>query len=276
MSLARGAAAPARAWLRLGARGTAAFLWTSGLFALYLLVRTLERFGGQLLRPVSALAPWIVMGWARGALRLLGLRVRVGGAPMRRAGAVVANHSSWLDIVVLQSVMRLSFVSKSEVAAWPVIGFIGRSIGTMFVERRSSAAARQAEALRGRLASGDRLGIFPEGTSSNGARVLPFKSALFASFLDAGMPEDVRVQPVSIRYRPAAGLPATFYGWWGDMDFGPHLAQMLARSVAGEVDVLFHAPLAAADYPDRKSLAARAEQDVRAGFEALGPITPAP
>jgi 1-acyl-sn-glycerol-3-phosphate acyltransferase len=248
-------------------RGLAAAVWTAGMFAVFLLARGIDIYVRRVwLGPVTALAPFVVHGWARGALALLGLRFRMVGRPMDRPGAVVANHSSWLDIVVLQRAMRIFFVSKSEVAGWPVIGLIGRAIGTMFIERRPVEAKRQQEVLYRRLKRGDTMCIFPEGTSTDGQRVLPFKSALFGVFLDLELHGRLWVQPVTIRYRAPEGLPATFYGWWGEMDFGAHLAQVLARSRGGVVEVAFLDPLRAADFSGRKALAEAAQAAVEARF----------
>lgn len=258
--------------LRLALRAPLAALWLGAMFALFLLCRGLDRAAGALgAQAAPRLAPWIVQAWARGALALLGLRLEVRGAVMTHPGALVANHASWVDIVALQAAAQAFFVSKAEVAGWPVIGAIGRAIGTLYIERRPVEAGRQTEALRLRLARGDRLVIFPEGTSTDGARVLPFKSALFGVFLDPALRGSVWIQPVSLRYRPAPGLPAGFYGWWGDMDFGAHLAALLARSAGGVVEVAFHPPLRPADFADRKALAEAAFAAVRAGHAAPDP-----
>lgn len=248
--------------LRLALRAPAAALWTGAMFALFLTLRWIDRAAPS----GDARAPWTVRVWARGALALLGLRFRQVGTPMTLHGAVVANHSSWIDIVALQRALPAFFVAKSEVARWPAIGYISRAIGTSFIERRPLEARRQAQALRLRLARGDRLAIFPEGTSTDGLRVLPFKSSLFAVFSEPDLRGSLWVQPVSLAYRPPEGAPPNFYGWWGDMEFGPHLRDILARSVGGEVQAVFHAPLRAADFPDRKALAEAAEQAVRAGL----------
>jgi 1-acyl-sn-glycerol-3-phosphate acyltransferase len=186
---------------------------------------------------------------------------------MAAPGALVANHASWLDIVALQSTAVPAFVSKSEVADWPGIGFIGRAIGTVFIARRAQEARAQTAQLEARLRTGDLLCIFPEGTSTDGQRVLPFKSTLFQVFLGADPAADLWVQPVSLRYRAPPGLPADFYGWWGSMDFAGHLRAVLAQSRGGEVAVIFHPPLRARDFPSRKALAQAAGAAVRAGFE---------
>ncbi len=255
-----------RARLRRAVRVTAALIWTAALFAVFLVLRGLDLGLRGLLRSSRpGLAPWAVQLWAHGALRLLGLRMTALGAPMRHPGAVVANHASWIDIVVLMRATRVFFVSKSEVAGWPAIGTVARAIGTIFIDRRPVEARRQTEALQARLIRGDRLCLFPEGTSTDGLRVLPFKSALFGVFLAPDLHDRLWVQPVSLRYAAPAGLPAAFYGWWGEMEFGRHLWTVLAHSAGGSVDVVFHEPLPAAAFSDRKSLAEAAGSTVRMG-----------
>lgn len=248
---------PARASdrLRLAIRAPLALAWTLALFALFLALGPLDRLRARSLRQSEPWAPYVIQAWAAGALRLAGLRLTVRGRPMRHPGVYVANHSSWLDIVALQRATHLSFVAKAEVRHWPGIGLIGRAIGTMFVARRPLEAKRQHAELHARLARGDRMGIFPEGTSTDGSRVLPFKSSLFAVFVGPELGDRLWVQPVSIVYRPPDGLPAAFYGWWGEMDLAPHLRDVLMRSAGGRVELTFHDSLRVADLPDRKALA---------------------
>ncbi|MBP7242038.1 1-acyl-sn-glycerol-3-phosphate acyltransferase [Amaricoccus sp.] len=253
--------------LRLAWRTPLAVAWLGLCFAAFLACRGADLLARRVAgRRLPALAPWLVVIWARGALALLGLRQEVRGTAMAHPGALVANHSSWLDIVALQAATRVFFVSKAEVAGWPVIGAIGRAIGTMFIERRATEAGRQTAALHARIARGDRLVIFPEGTSSDGGRVLPFKTALFAVFFAPDLHGTLWVQPVTLRYRPRPDLPPTLYGWWGGMDFGGHLTKLLMRSSGGKVEIDFHPPLRAADFADRKPLAAAAEARVRDGL----------
>jgi 1-acyl-sn-glycerol-3-phosphate acyltransferase len=254
---------------RLVLRAGWSLLALAGLFALFLPLRGidlgLERLAG---RPVTALGPAVVRLWAMQALATLGLRYRRTGAPtMAGGGAFVANHSSWIDIVALQRAAAPFLVSKAEVREWPVIGFIGRAIGTMFIDRRPGEAKRQEADLFARLSRGDRMAIFPEGTSSDGMRVLPFKSSLFAAFVAPGLDGSVAVQPVTITYRPRAGLPPTFYGWWGDMEFAGHLVALLGRSTGGTVELTFHPPLTVAANPSRKALSQAAEAAVRSRFD---------
>ena len=253
----------ARDRARIARRGGAmAAVLLVGLAAL-LAVRLVERPLCGMRRPVS---PWVTQGVCVAALRLMGLRRVVRGAALRGRGAIVANHVSWLDILALNASSRVAFVSKSEVASWPGIGWLARATGTLFIRRVAREAPAQAALMADRLASGHRLLFFPEGTSTDGLRVLPFKPTLFAAFRAAGV-EGLRVQPVTLRYLAPAGAPSDFYGWWGDRGFGESLVEILAARRQGRVEVLRHAPLDVAAFPDRKALARAAEAAVRAGLE---------
>lgn len=205
--------------------------------------------------------------WARTVLRLAGLRLIVRGTPVR-AGALVANHQSWLDIPALRSAGLMYFVSKAEVATWPGIGFVTRVTGTIFINRRRSEAKRDEEMLRSRIAHDQLLCFFPEGTSTDGLRVLPFKSSLFSAFFTDGQGTDITIQPVTVRLRPApsSGLPESFYGWWGTMSFEGNIWDVLTRSRGGMAEVTFHAPVTAAEFADRKRLADHCRSAVAAGL----------
>ena len=212
--------------------------------------------------------------WSRVCLWLAGVRLVVHGKPIR-SGSLVANHSSWLDILVLRSNRLIYFVSKAEVANWPGVGFITRITGTVFIERRRAEAKRQEAMLRERIGADQLLCFFPEGTSTDGLRVLPFKSSLFSAFFENGQGADLLIQPVSIHYRPAprSGLPPNFYSWWGDMGFEGHIWDVLTRSFGGTAEVIFHEPVRAADYSDRKTLAEQCQRSVAKGFgEPASPL----
>lgn len=257
--------------LRIGLRAPAAVLTAGPWLVIYLVSRGIDAGAGALWPGVPRrIAPLVLQGWGRTVLAILGLRLERQGRAMEGAGALVANHASWIDIVVLLAAAPSAFVSKSEVGRWPVIGTIGRIIGTVFIDRRRGEAGRQTELLGRRLARGDRLCLFAEGTSTDGQRVLAFKSSLFGVFFEPELRGRVAVQPVSIRYRPPEGLPRTLYGWWGTMDFGAHLLAVLAQPGGGVVRVVLHPPLPPAEAGDRKALAAAARASVLAGFEAAG------
>lgn len=252
-------------WMRVVLRGTCVAVLTFGCLGLLLAVRLVERpLCGQA-RPVT---PFITQFVCRMAFVLMGIRYARIGAPMQGAGAVVANHASWLDIFALNAAKRIYFVSKAEVADWPGIGWLARATGTVFIARDRREAAAQVQVFRDRLSHGHKLLFFPEGTSTDGLRVLPFKPTLFAAFLDPALRETLAIQPVSVVYHAPKGSDPRHYGWWGDMDFGPHLLATLAQAPQGGVTVVYHAPVRVAGYADRKALAAALEATVRAGVEA--------
>jgi 1-acyl-sn-glycerol-3-phosphate acyltransferase len=205
--------------------------------------------------------------------RLLSFDVRVHGRHASNEPILfVANHSSYLDIPVLGSLIPASFVAKAEVANWPLIGFMARLQQTAFIERRAVRAAEQRSSLRERLAKGQSLILFPEGTSSDGQRTLPFKTSLFslaeATTLD-GHP--VTVQPVSILCTGLCGLPIgrderPYYAWFGDMTLLPHLWTAFKLGHF-RVDVIFHDPVSIGDFSDRKTLAAYCRIKIAQGVE---------
>jgi 1-acyl-sn-glycerol-3-phosphate acyltransferase len=233
-----------------------------GLFLL-LLVRLLE---GPIFRPRRPVTPFITVFVCRVVLRVVGLKVTVVGAFRPATNAVVANHSSWLDIFALNSVKRVYFVSKSEVASWPAIGWLARATGTVFIERDRSKAAAQSAALKERLSAGHMLLFFPEGTSSDGLRLLPFKTSLFSAFFDPALHDSFQIQPASLRYKAPPGQDPRFFGWWGDMEFGPHFLRVLAFGAGGQVIIRYHDPIQVSGFSDRKSLALVCEQAVRRGI----------
>ncbi|MEQ8341514.1 MAG: lysophospholipid acyltransferase family protein [Marinovum algicola] len=252
-------------WLRVLRRGVPILVLLGLGLALLLLVRLVEwpLFGAR--RPVS---PYITVVVCRGVLRLLGLATRLQGAPMRHHGAFVANHASWLDIFVLNAARDVYFVSKAEVAGWPGIGLLARATGTVFIARDRREARAQTELFRTRLMGRHHLLFFPEGTSTDSRRVLPFKPTLFAACFDPALRDALHVQPVTLVYHAPAGTDPRFYGWWGEMGFGAHMLAMLVARRHGSAEVIFHPPLKVADFADRKALARTLEETVRAAHHS--------
>jgi lyso-ornithine lipid O-acyltransferase len=214
--------------------------------------------------------------------RLLGLRVRVIGEVARatagRPVVFVSNHSSWVDVPVLGGVLDGCFVAKGQVAGWPVIGTIARLGRSVFVTRQRGTTARELGDLRARLRAGDNLILFPEGTSSDGSRVLPFRSSFFAVAEAAGGPPPL-LQPVSIVYDRLGGLPTRrasrpVFAWYGDMDIASHFWRMGQHSGL-RVTVLLHAPLDPARFPDRKALSLAVWRTVADGASTLRQNRPA-
>ncbi|MGE3622836.1 MAG: lysophospholipid acyltransferase family protein [Bdellovibrionales bacterium] len=200
---------------------------------------------------------------------ILGFRIRVHGMMAATTPILfAANHASYLDIPVLGAIIPGAFVAKAEVARWPLFGILAKMQQTVFIERRAMRMREQKNGLRRRLESGQNLILFPEGTSSDGQHVLPFKSGLFAAIEDA-LP--VTIQPISVVCTELDGLPLTrawrpYYAWFGDMTLVGHLWNVfkLGRFT---VDVVFHPPVSPAAFPDRKALAAHCRQQVAHGVE---------
>ena len=208
------------------------------------------------------------MHYHRVVLRILGVRVTIEGEPLK-AGPVIfaANHVSWLDIVIMSAVAPVSFIAKRDVNGWPFFGQLARLQRTVFVDRdrRHSTGASRDE-MKERLAAGDILVLFAEGTSGDGASVKPFKTAFFAA---AEQPH-VSVQPISIVYTGHRNLPMTrrhrpLYAWYGDMDLPPHLWEALGSGPI-EIKVICHSPLKVTDAGNRKALAKTVENTVRQGL----------
>ncbi len=255
-------------WMRAGLRGIVFGGLTSGCLLLLLLVRLVERPLNGAHRPWT---PHITVFVCRSAFRIFGMGYVAHGSPMPHPGAMVANHGSWLDIFVLNAGGPLYFVSKSEVAAWPGIGWLARATGTVFVRRERGDAHAQKTVFEERLSAGHRLLFFPEGTSTDGLRVLPFKPTLFAALFSDHLPEELWVQPVTVVYYAPEGQDERFYGWWGDMEFGAHLLQVLAARRQGRVEVTWHPAMKVSEYADRKAMARAAETVVKSARpEAVG------
>ena len=207
---------------------------------------------------------------------LFGVRINVVGTPAKGGALMTANHSGWLDITVLSAAAPVSFVAKTEVGHWALFGTLARLQRTVFTRRERTKTAEDRDNIRRRLLEGDTLVIFPEGTSSDGNRVLPFRSALLSAAelplgADTAHPvQHAKVQPVSIAYVALYGIPMgretrPFFAWYGDMELVPHLWEAL-ESGPIDVTVEFHPPLTIDEAGGRKALATRCEAAVRSGL----------
>jgi 1-acyl-sn-glycerol-3-phosphate acyltransferase len=232
------------------------------------------------LMPVQAMGvllrrPWVSTFprfYHRWCCRILGLRVRRIGQPTAaRPVLFAANHVSYLDIAVFGSLIAGSFIAKGEVAGWPLFGWLAKLQRSVFIDRRVRSTVQQRDSIAGRLAAGDALILFPEGTSGDGNRILPFKSALFGVADRAGS-GSLPVQPVSIAYTRLDGMPIgrvfrPLIAWYGGMAMAPHLWRMLGLGKV-EVIVEFHRPTTLAECGSRKMLARYCQERVAAGLEA--------
>jgi lyso-ornithine lipid O-acyltransferase len=210
--------------------------------------------------------------WHRVIAKLLGLRVHVTGNLVQdRPLLIAANHSSWADIIVLSTVAEVSFIAKSEVRDWPLFGMFAVLQRSVFVEREQKhRSGQQANTIAERLAKGDVMVLFAEGTTSDGNRVLPFKSSLFGAAQLALRDTDthrVLVQPVSIAYTKVHGLPLGRYmrpiaSWPGSVTLLPSLCAML-REGALDVEVRIGEPIEFTPKSSRKAVACDMEAKVR-------------
>ena len=216
---------------------------------------------------------WGVIGVNYYRLLCLGLRmrVRVVGEPVRdRAVLFVSNHVSWADILAIGSIMPIAYVSKSEVAKWPLVGIAAKMQRTVFVDRarRHQTGDAIAEMVH-RLAGGTSVVLFAEGTSSDGNRVLPFRSALVGAVKEASARAEsgILIQPMSICYTGLNGIPMgrlhrPTVAWYGDLDFMPHIKALMARGAVDAV-ISYGEPIAADGTADRKAMTRSLEGAVR-------------
>lgn len=199
----------------------------------------------------------------RGACRCLGLDIRWHGPAPQANTLVVSNHISWCDIPILGGLAPVRFLSKAEVAGWPLIGWLARQAGTLFIRRGGGQARQVKSAIRSSLASGESVLIFPEGTTSAGLTVLPFHGLLLGAAREA----NVMIQPATICYR-RDGRPDHVAPFVGDDAFHRHLVRLL-RNPASRVDVLFHEPVTTTGDLKSSELARQLQKTVLDGLRLL-------
>lgn len=210
-------------------------------------------------------SPWprLFLGWVG---RSAGMRPRILGTPLRRDVLILANHLSWLDIMLVAGATGAAFVSRDDVARWPVFGWLARLNRTVFVARSNRRSIHgQAKALRRTLADGQPVALFPEGTTNGGARVLPFRASLLAAVLPP--PPGLMVQPVAIDYGEAAREIA-----WTDGEAArANVTRVLSRPGTTPVTLHFLEPIDPAGMGDRKALAETAQGRIVAALGASAP-----
>lgn len=231
--------------------------------------------------PVQALAVWrkwplresLPVFYHTACCRLWGMTIAVRGELAKdRPLLLVSNHTSYLDIPVLSTVTGLSFVAKSEVAGWPFFGLLAKLQRTVFVDRRRTSTAKQRDAIGERLREGGRLVLFAEGTSNDGNRVLPFKSALLSVAERGDAETPLTLQPMSIAYTHLNGIPIghalrPFYAWYGDMGLGGHLWAFAGLGKT-RIEVRLLPPIKADAYGSRRELARHLHAEVQRGVAA--------
>jgi 1-acyl-sn-glycerol-3-phosphate acyltransferase len=212
-----------------------------------------------------AMLYWRIVG------AILGLRVSVQGVlAARRPVIFVCNHSSWIDIVALGSVLPGCFVAKANVAGWPLVNIVAKLGRSIFVSRNRAGVKKEGDELSERLAAGDNIILFPEGTTSDGTRTLPFSSSFLAL---AEGPAQRWVQPVTIVYDAQDGLPVRRrdrpgIAWYGDMDLASHYLRV-GRRRSLHATIVLDSAIAPGAYPNRKALSAALEARLTANAAAL-------
>lgn len=192
-------------------------------------------------------------------LIIFGINIKFEGTKSKNKTVYVSNHTSYLDILILGASLDAFFVAKSEIAGWPLINRVVKLGGTIFVNRSKKLnATKQVNKLNQIIKNGSNIILFPEGTSNDGQKVLPFKSSLF-SITDFEENKDCYVQPISITYTGLDGLPLSrmfkpFFAWYGDMDLLPHAWKFLGLG-SSEIKVKYHQPLKFAKFESRKIFA---------------------
>lgn len=211
---------------------------------------------------------WAIRNWSKGLLRIVGLRVQVYGHAHPAPVLWVANHVSWLDIFVLNQVAAGTFIAKHEIRRWPVIGWLVAASGTLFIDRSSRRAAQEmSQAMAARLRLGERLCLFPEGTTSDGMGVLPFRGALLQAAVDAGLP----IQPLALAYHHY-GYRSAFAAYINDESLVANLWRLLwSGGISVDLHLLETADVALPDVERlgaRRALAERLQADIAEVLQA--------
>lgn len=215
---------------------------------------------------------FILKIWHRLIIRALGMRIHVKGKLSNQRPLLVAsNHVSWTDIMVLGSMADVTFIARADMAGWPLIGMLSKLQRTVFIEReRKRSSGDQASEIASRMAKGDAMVLFAEGSTSDGNMVLPFKSTLFGAAsmsISEGAAETVFIQPVAIVYTRLHGVPLgrrhrPIAAWIGDEDLMPHLKVLMAEGGL-DAEVHFGEPVAFSKGSNRKETARLMESRVR-------------
>lgn len=248
-------------FLRIGAR-------VVGIVVLTLFCIPIQ---GLMLRISGRAAERFQRRYWRGVGRIMGLRITViGTIAADRPVLFVSNHASWLDIIALGAVLPASFVAKGEIEGWPVINLIARLGRTVFVSRSKSGVGRERNDMLQRLQDGDNLILFPEGTTSDGCRLLRFQSA-FLAVTQANAA--IFVQPVTLVYDRINGLPVRkkdrpILSWYGAMDLASHFPG-IARLRSIHATLVLDAAVPPAFYANRKILSAALEERIGNNAAAL-------
>ncbi|MFO8141996.1 MAG: lysophospholipid acyltransferase family protein, partial [Marinobacter sp.] len=245
-------------WVRLSVRLTGFALFLAGACALAIVLRLAD-----FVRPGHIdRTPWAARCFKR-ACQCLGFRIQLHGLPAERNALYVANHISWSDIPILGAIVPMRFLSKAEVGAWPVIGWLARQAGTLFIQRGSGQARRVKAQISDCLNAGEAVLVFPEGTTSIGVAALPMHGLLLASARETGRP----IQPITIGYRRNQ-QPDALAPFVGDDSFHHHLIRLLKQPPT-RVEVILHPVVDASKAGSAQQLTAHIHQLISAGLQHI-------
>ncbi len=222
---------------------------------------------------LRSLAGRIPVLFHRMVLTLLGIQMTIHGTPARGKRVLyLSNHCSYLDIPILGSLLEASFIAKAEVSRWPILGWLSSMQRTIFVNRQAiRQVMEQRDRIAKRVAAGDSLILFPEGTSGDGNRVLPFKSSLLSvTTTQATASKTIMIQPISLAYSRLDGIPMgramrPAFAWYGAMSLIQHIIRMLFHGILS-VDVVFHPAIPASHFSSRKDMATQCQTIIAGGM----------
>lgn len=199
-----------------------------------------------------------------------GITVTIKGKkPSKEANFYISNHVSYLDIPLLATIVDGIFVAKADVSKWPIIGMLAKLGRTQFVSRKAIDTLKERNEISKRLKSGEKIFLFPEGSSSNGQELLDFKPGLLSTALLPSTNNQMVIQPLSIIYGPGQDQDhRDQYAWYGDMDLTPHVWNLLKAKNKQEVVIIFHPQTWPSSFQDRKILAQWAHSQIKSGLEA--------
>lgn len=243
-----------------GARLALFLVWSGFVISIWILRRLLVAKANR-----ARIAAGYSMLWSKVTLRLLGLKVTLEGTKPTNPFFLVTNHLGYLDIPLIASQLPCTFVAKSEVASWPLFGTLATLSGTLFIDRESMRDNKRVnDRIQKHFSSSGSLALFPEGTSTDGRKVAPFRSSLLCYPADRGMP----VHCASIRYIAPQGCikASESMCWWGDMTMLPHFIQLFSMAGMSAVIQFSSEPVRSFD---RKELAQSLHQAVSTGLEKI-------
>ena len=214
---------------------------------------------------IPLIEKWLPVLFHKMLLWLLSIEVVIVGETdqSKKSNLFISNHLSYLDIPILGSNFPLRFVAKSEVESWPIFGFLAKKGRSIFIRRNKTDSLIQKNKILDMLSSGEKIFIFPEGTTSDGNRVLEFKSSSFSSVEN----QNFIIQPIVIVYSNLNGIPINRWlrpmiAWYGDMDLKPHLSKLIGL-MSIKAKLIYLEPVNTQYFENRKDLSNHLEDRIR-------------